>query len=365
MAGQAGWYHAPGEEGLLRYWNGRAWTEHRQPAPAAVSVTGPEAEAAPEPTPFDEIGNDFSVGSVQPSTAPDWSMDQFERQFESQFTDAPLASPEPPLVVPGDQAPQLDAQQDPFVDFASVLSASDATTDDQQASDAQVSRFAPQPVSAALRFAPPPVLPERPLAPSVPSAADLAAMLDVPAAAATEQKVAQSRQRRVLVGAVRGMLAGLAIILIGAALVFFLGQQSAAAVGQTQTLGIITALGSTGGSCSPTARFAAGSDSYTAGTGAAVSPCQFQLGQSVSVVYSPANPKASGRIVVPDLLQVYSWAAPVLGIVVLVLSVLVFVFGAGSLAAGIAIMRDGRQDAPRRRSSGGRRRRSAAPESAG
>ena len=340
MAGQAGWYHAPGEEGLLRYWNGLAWTEHRQPVPVAE----------PDPDPA-------------PASGSDWSMDQFERQFESQFDRTPVVSPEPPLAVQSDPAPQLETRRDPFADFASVLSTSETTPDDPASSDAQVSRFAPQPVSAALRFAPPPTLPEPPVASAVPSASDLAAMMDVPEAA-VEQDAGKSRKRKVLVGAARGMLAGLAIILIGAAVMFFVGQQSSAAVGQTQTLGIITALGSSGASCSPTARFAAGSESYTAGTGSAVSPCQFQLGQSVSVVYSPGNPKSSGRIVVPDLLQVYSWIAPVIGVVVLVVSVLVFVFGAGSIAAGLAIMRDGRRNSSGRRSSSGRRRRGDAPESA-
>jgi hypothetical protein len=30
---QAGWYNTPSEPGLLRFWNGTAWTAHRQPAP--------------------------------------------------------------------------------------------------------------------------------------------------------------------------------------------------------------------------------------------------------------------------------------------------------------------------------------------
>ncbi|HEY4270276.1 MAG TPA: DUF2510 domain-containing protein [Galbitalea sp.] len=40
---QAGWYNAPSEQGFVRFWNGTAWTEHRQPLPQPV----PEVPAIP------------------------------------------------------------------------------------------------------------------------------------------------------------------------------------------------------------------------------------------------------------------------------------------------------------------------------
>jgi hypothetical protein len=42
---QAGWYSAPGEPGMLRYWSGEVWTDHRQPAPVLV----PDVSRAADP----------------------------------------------------------------------------------------------------------------------------------------------------------------------------------------------------------------------------------------------------------------------------------------------------------------------------
>jgi hypothetical protein len=220
---------------------------------------------------------------------------------------------------------------------------------------ASVSRFAPEaPLSAALRYAPPPAAES-----VVPSAEDRATFAAAKASVPDEAPAPNPKRGR-LVASLRAMVLGFAIILVGAALVFFMAQQPVAPTGQVETLGIVTSLGASNGECTPTARFAAGSGSYTASIATAISPCTFQLGESVSVVYSPANPDSSGRIVVPDLLQEYLWVVSVIGLAVVLVSLLVFVFGAGSLAAGIAIVRDGRPErASRAGKSGAANRRRA------
>ncbi|NKY41392.1 DUF2510 domain-containing protein, partial [Cellulomonas septica] len=57
MSARAGWYAVPAEPGTMRYWDGAAWTEHRQPLPPpadSVPITAPppapSASAAPAPS---------------------------------------------------------------------------------------------------------------------------------------------------------------------------------------------------------------------------------------------------------------------------------------------------------------------------
>jgi Protein of unknown function (DUF2510) len=56
MAGQAGWYRAPGEAGLLRYWNGTSWTDHRQPVLPNPVLPEYEPEPIFAPTPHPQFG---------------------------------------------------------------------------------------------------------------------------------------------------------------------------------------------------------------------------------------------------------------------------------------------------------------------
>jgi hypothetical protein len=277
VAGQAGWYHAPGEEGLLRYWNGAVWTEHRQPVPV------PEPMSEPDPAP----------APAQPAE-PDWSMDQFERQFDSVNQSVWIAP-----------VPQLAA-----------------------------SRFAPQQTvaAAAVKFAP--------SAPAAP-----AEEVQDPAPVAS-QPAGPRPDRMGVLRAFAGVVTGLALILIGAGLIVVLGLLSPAGTGQAQTMGIVTSLGSASGACSPIAHFAGAGGSFSTTTPAAMSPCPFGLGQTVEVVYSTANPSSSGRILVPGLLQQYAWAIPVLGVVVFLVSIVIFLIRAGSVGAGMAVIRG---DGSRRR----------------
>ena len=46
---QAGWYLAPEEQGVLRWWDGAGWTADRQPVPESVPVPVPVPVSVPEP----------------------------------------------------------------------------------------------------------------------------------------------------------------------------------------------------------------------------------------------------------------------------------------------------------------------------
>jgi hypothetical protein len=225
----------------------------------------------------------------------DWSMDQFESQFEPVSQSAWIS----PL-------PQVAA-----------------------------SRFAPQPtVAAAVQFAP--------SAPEAP-----AAQLQVVEPVASRSARPDSDRKRVL-RAFGGIVIGLALILVGAALIVMLGLANPAGAGEAEAMGVVTSLGSTGGACAPVAHFAGGGGSFSTTAPAAISPCPFGLGQSVEVVYTTANPASSGRILVPSPVQQYAWVVPVLGVVVFLVSIVIFVIRAGSVGAGFAAIRGGESRRRRR-----------------
>jgi hypothetical protein len=65
MAAQAGWYESPGEPGMLRYWNGEAWTDHRQPKPAsAPPVAVPVLEPAQLADPYGSSSQGLAAQSL-------------------------------------------------------------------------------------------------------------------------------------------------------------------------------------------------------------------------------------------------------------------------------------------------------------
>ena len=151
-----------------------------------------------------------------------------------------------------------------------------------------------------------------------------------------------SNRSAVLVGA-RIMAAAIVLILLGVAAMVFFSLQSSVGAGEAQTNAIVTSLGVTSAnSCTPVARFAVAGKSYTASSSAAISPCPIGLGESVSVVYSAANPASEARIEVGSPITQYVWLIPILGVLIFAGGLIAFILRAGTLAAGIALLRDGR-----------------------
>jgi hypothetical protein len=342
MAGQAGWYRAPGEDGLLRYWNGSAWTEHRQPAPVAVPVAAPvivpvaiTVDSVPEPVlpipaaqaPMTQRHVATEPLAPQPTAVvapaePDWSMDQFEKQFEAQFGATAAGS-----TSVADRSGDAELTPQSFVD--------------------PISRFAPAPTpspasvsSASEAIALPaaaPAVPAEATEPQKHSVADVA----FAASTATADVVRVRRNRRRVMNPVRGMIGGLLFIIVGAALIFLATAQNNPPAGELKASGIVTSLGSPTVGCSPTARFAAAGGSYTTPIGAAMSPCPVQLGQSVNVFYTMQHPGTTGQISSPSSISTIDWAVTGIGVVLLLGSFILFVARAGSVSRGVAVIRDG------------------------
>jgi hypothetical protein len=151
-----------------------------------------------------------------------------------------------------------------------------------------------------------------------------------------------SRNRRAVVGALRGMLVGLVILVIGFAVIGFMGATNSPGAGEAKASGIVTSLGATSGNaCWPIATFAVTGKSYTANSSVGVSPCPVGLGQTVDVVYSATNPTSNARIEIGTGFTQFLWALPVLGALLFFGSLWAFMLRAGSIAAGVALVRDG------------------------
>jgi hypothetical protein len=307
MAGQAGWYRSPSEDGMLRYWNGTAWTDHRQPVPALVPPT-PVAQVDPDP--MAEYERQFESSTDTKSMIDQLSFVLDQRQF-----DPPSASPRP--------------HYEPASPIASIPQGQLAST-----------VLAPAPRS--------PVPDPTVLAPT-PAPAPAPAL--VPAIApvaqdAAERKASADKRKRVLV-TVRGMWIGIVIVVIGFVVTGLMSANIFSGPGQLKASGIVTSLGSTAdNSCTPIARFAVTGRSYTA-SASAVSPCPVGLGQSVDIFYSPADPGTDGHIVIGSGISQYAWAIPLLGALLFVGSLVTFIVRAGSIAGGIALVRDGNKRSKR------------------
>jgi hypothetical protein len=277
MAGQAGWYRAPGEEGILRYWNGTAWTDHRQPAPAAVAAAPP---VSPEPLPT-------LVEYPDP-------MAEFERQFDTpsfaSFEPAPAPSP----------------------------------------------RSAETSASFPRSFVPRPTPTERsslgPIALG-PIVADVIAPRSVVGHAPNRAAVLSAARGM-------GIAILVLVIGLGA-MAFFSAQTLAGAGEGSTTGIVTSLGSTAGNSCTPIARFAVRGKSFTANSSAAVTPCSVGLGQDVNIVYSAADPAGAARIQLGGSLAQYLWLVPLLAFLTFLACLTMFLVRAGSIGGGMALIRDG------------------------
>ena len=149
--------------------------------------------------------------------------------------------------------------------------------------------------------------------------------------------------RKAVLGAARIMAGAIVIILLGVAAMVFFSLASSVSAGDVKTNAIVTSLGTTTAtSCTPVARFAVEGRSYTANSSAAISPCPIGLGESVDVIYSAANPASAARIEVGSNATQYLWLIPILGGLIFVVGLVTFIIRAGSIVAGVALLREGR-----------------------
>ncbi|MDQ1552392.1 MAG: hypothetical protein QOD50_1814, partial [Actinomycetota bacterium] len=148
--------------------------------------------------------------------------------------------------------------------------------------------------------------------------------------------------RKAVVSSVRSIGIAILIILIGVGAMAFFSAQNLAGPGEAKTIGIVTSFGSTSGdSCSPIARFAVKGKSFTASSNTAISPCPVGLGQDVDVIYSAADPATAAHIQLGSSFAQYLWLIPLGGVLFFLASLIAFIVRAGSIPAGIAVIRDG------------------------
>jgi hypothetical protein len=249
---------------------------------------------------------------AQKATEQDWSMDQFEAQF---------TSPSNPL-----------APADFSGDFASPVSSGSRFAPQADASGSTQVQVQSAPVATVTET----TKPGATASAAKPSTADAA----FAASTATAKVTNGRRNRKRVLSSVRGMIAGLLFVLVGAALIFMATAQNSAPSGQLRAAGIITSLGHPAAGCAPVARFAAAGGSYTAKS-APFAPCPVQLGESVNVFYSPQHPGTTGFISVPSSISTIDWAVTGIGVVLLVGSAIAFFVRAGSVSRAAAVVRAG------------------------
>ncbi|HEY5230166.1 MAG TPA: DUF2510 domain-containing protein, partial [Galbitalea sp.] len=336
-----------GEDGILRYWNGTIWTAHRQPDPAAPAANLRTHPHLADADPMAEYERQFdSPSGVEPSfDHPNYTFDA--RPFDSSpitlGTDIVVAAPHyrpqaaltaaPVVPAPTPEFAGKSASAPRSLGPIALGPASPAPTPVVDTSDPELNHLYDK--MKALAAAPPPSPLREPAAPSEP----LDDERDTDAVAA-----GIAPNRTAVVGAARIMAGAVVLIVLGLAAMLILSFQSSVGAGETKTTAIVTSLGATSGnSCTPVARFAVAGKSYSASSRAAISPCPIGLGESVGVVYDAANPASAARIEVGSSFTQYLWLIPTLGALAFVVGLIAFIVRAGSIVAGIAVLRDGRK----------------------
>jgi hypothetical protein len=98
---------------------------------------------------------------------------------------------------------------------------------------------------------------------------------------------------------------------------------------------------STNKTCRPVAELTVDGTSYTATTGYSAAPCEWTPGQTVTVIYHPAHVQETARVVASGGVMIMAFLFPALGAVMIVAGVGAFMLRAGSIAAGIVLIRQG------------------------
>jgi hypothetical protein len=209
----AGWYNAPGEAGMLRYWSGEAWTDHRQPVPSSA----PPVVTAPAPAP-----------------APTIPMDHFEQQFQTQ---------EPALV----PSPTPQFRPDPYGHDVQAAPAQWQPAQGQSSGFHEGVHFGMNVNGIPIG---PGALSELP---------NFSEMRSTFATAAREAQTNYGAQPRstALKGAVKGMVVGIVMILLGAALILFFSQQENVGPGEVKVQGTVVGHTGIGSECQPEVEFQA------------------------------------------------------------------------------------------------------------
>ncbi|HEY1529287.1 MAG TPA: DUF2510 domain-containing protein [Galbitalea sp.] len=344
MAGQAGWYRAPGEAGQLRYWNGTAWTNHRQPDPAAVVPSAPEP-TVDESDPMAHFEKQFTVSSLFDDDLDHPGADNVPSAPQPQYRPRSAATPALPISTP---APELVSNAASATSSLGPIALGPATSITPR-TDAELSEFDRffDEVTALVAEpkAEPTVEVPTALAPSTStelvSAPAVVEPSEAAAAPAQAAPIGIAPTRKAVMGAVRIMAAAIILILLGVSAMAAFSATGTLGGGQAKTNAIVTSLGATtNNSCTPVATFAVKGRSYTANSSSAITPCPIGLGQSVDVIYSAANPASAAQIEVGGSAIQYLWVVPIIGGLIFVGGLIAFIVRAGSIVSGIRLLRE-------------------------
>lgn len=358
MSARAGWYAVPAEPGTMRYWDGSAWTEHRQPLPPAagsVPIAAPAPSApAPAPTP-----------APVPVAAPAGHVPALPaRVATSPAATAPARPGSGPSLAPAAVATlgatttwargSTSAPASPPYPAGAVTVPQPSRPADLVGRD--VSARGPLPAGFNGPTGPVAVVP--------PQLAGVAADLWASASryAASEQGrstgaaavggamvadgiVGFGRNREGIGGAVKMMLFGLVFFAVGMLLVKpMLIDAGTVGAGEAQTVGTVTERNESRDDdgdrmCSPDATYTVDGQVYTASSGFRSSTCP-SVGGSVDVIYDVARP-ADARIAPDDTFRLLGWVFPVAGALFFLAGLGTFVTRAGQIGVGGALLLKG------------------------
>jgi len=287
MSAQAGWYESPGEPGTLRYWGGESWTEHRQPTPTGAPVAA--VTSAPMPTLV-----------LTPTMAPAVALTP-----TSQPPVALIPTSAPPVVATSTPWQDPYAQNSVGSPFQAALAGSPATRSQPG--------FFHNNVGIRLNVDGIQVGPG--------ALSQLAELSDMKSVFQTKMQEAQANARvqprsTALKGALSGMVVGIVMILLGAALVLFFSGQQNPQDGEAQTQGTVVGHSGFGSACQPEVGYTVAGKTYTVVGDTIGGTCaEDHVGDSANVIYSVANPSKS-RADFGNPLGFVDVGLPILGVVV-------------------------------------------------
>ncbi|QHT57201.1 DUF2510 domain-containing protein [Cellulomonas sp. H30R-01] len=337
MSARAGWYAVPAEPGTMRYWDGSAWTEHRQPlpppadsvpiaapAPAAPAPAAPApaapAPAAPAPTALAPA----AVATTAASTA--WSPAPLSPRPSTPYPAGAVTVPQP------SRSADLAARGTSttgVTPYPSLPPGFNGPTGPVAVVPPQLAGVAADLWASASRYA-------------ASEQGRSAGATAVGGALVADGIVGFGRNREGIGGAVKMMLFGLVFFAVGMLLVKpMLIDAGTVGAGEAKTVGTVTHRNESRDDdgdrlCSPDATFTVDGTVYTTSAGYRSSSCP-SVGGSVDVIYDVARP-ADARIAPDATFRLLGWVFPLAGLLFFVVGLWTAVVRAGQIGVGGALL---------------------------
>jgi hypothetical protein len=115
---------------------------------------------------------------------------------------------------------------------------------------------------------------------------------------------------------VKGMVVGLVMILLGAALILFFSNQESVGPGEVKVQGTVVGHSGIGSECQPEVDYQVAGKTYQASSGVGGSCTANQVNDSVDVIFSASDPAHTGRYDFGNPIEGFILILPILGAVV-------------------------------------------------